>query len=181
MFMLWSSHFLAGASAGLFIAERLAHGDLKAAAFSAGVAGLAALLPDLDSPYSKLGRAVPVISWPLKFTAGHRGFFHSLAGCALLCAGVLFALRFWRPLELSLALYVVMAGLLSHLAFDSLSGRCPWLWPLGAGIGVGIVKTRGILEKVVVIPALLVLFGWSVRPAVIELVGIIKNILIGGD
>lgn len=72
--MLWRTHFLFGASVGLLVSS----GDPGSAAASAGIAGVSALLPDLDSPDSRLGRLVPVVSWLLKTTVGHRGPLHSL-------------------------------------------------------------------------------------------------------
>jgi len=48
--MSWRIHFLAGAAARPFLVGQV---DPKTAAVFAGVAGLAALLPDLDNQNSK--------------------------------------------------------------------------------------------------------------------------------
>lgn len=89
--MLWRTHFLAGVAAGLLLAG---HANLKAMALSAGVAGVAALLPDLDDPHSKLGRMASPASWAMKMTVGHRGPLHSLLGTGVITMLAAFILRF---------------------------------------------------------------------------------------
>ncbi|HHW43816.1 MAG TPA: metal-dependent hydrolase [Desulfotomaculum sp.] len=91
--MLWRTHFLTGAAAGLLLAGH--HGDIKTAVISAGVAGVAALLPDLDDPHSKLGRLVAPASWVVKVSVGHRGPLHSLVGAGAMTLLAAFILRFW--------------------------------------------------------------------------------------
>ncbi|OAT83712.1 metal-dependent hydrolase [Desulfotomaculum copahuensis] len=158
--MLWRTHFLAGAAAGLLLAG---HADIKTAAMTAGVAGLAALLPDLDSPQSKVGRMVPVISWAIKKAVGHRGPLHSLAGAVV--AGLLaFAGLKMSGLHYGLAVpLAAAAGYVSHLVMDSFNPQgVPWLWPLEAHFGLPLVRTGGLLEHLAVTPAMLVLCGWLI-------------------
>ncbi|MGB9805113.1 metal-dependent hydrolase [Desulfofundulus sp.] len=64
--LLWRTHFLSGAAAGLLLAGQ--HTDLRTAAISAGIAGVAALSPDLDDPHSKLGRVVAPAAWAVQVT-----------------------------------------------------------------------------------------------------------------
>lgn len=152
--MLWRTHLLAGASTGLLITGQT---DLKTAAISAGVAGVSALLPDLDDPHSKLGRLVPIASWVVKKVVGHRGPLHSLfgAGMAFILASIFLKTGYAHLVP------VVVGGYLSHLVVDSLNPEgCPWLWPLKTHFGVPLIQTGGILEKLVVAPVMLLLCGW---------------------
>jgi len=154
--MLWRSHFLAGACAGLALAG---HAETRAAVLYAGFAGAAALAPDLDSPRSYLGRKAPV-SIAVNLIVGHRGVLHSLAAAAGVAALVWLYLKTNYPAGEALALPFA-AGYLSHLALDTLTpGGVPWLWPLPLRLRLPLVTTGSFLEKVVIIPALAVLFAW---------------------
>lgn len=161
--MLWRTHFLFGASVGLLVSS----GDPGSAAASAGIAGVSALLPDLDSPDSRLGRLVPVVSWLLKTTVGHRGPLHSL----LAVVGVyLLALVLLPPVA-----PLVAAGYFSHLVADSLNPQgVPWLWPLRVRLGLPFVQTGGLLERLVLVPSMVVLCGWLSWPIVTVVVSKIR-------
>lgn len=172
--MLWRTHILAGASAGLLVAG---HGaDLKTMAISAGVAGIGALLPDIDSPHSKLGRKVPMLPKLLTVTVGHRGLLHSIPGAimvSLLMASVakLFLTNLFPDL-----LLLVMAGYLSHIFIDTFTNSgCPWLWPLPIHIRVPLVHTGSLIEKLVIFPATVLLFTWLAWPVIYESVNQIIN------
>jgi inner membrane protein len=153
--------------------------DVKTAALSAGVAGIAALLPDLDDPHSKLGRLVTPASWVIKATVGHRGPLHSLIGATvmtLLVSFVLsFVLRAWyghtymhaQMLHLqhwydyNRLLLLVLAGCFSHLVMDSLNPQgVPWLWPMKKHFGLPLVQTGSVLERLAVTPAMALLVAW---------------------
>lgn len=158
--MLWKTHFLAGASAGLLVAGQ--HTDAKAALVSAGVAGLASLLPDIDSPYSIVGRTVPVLPLLLKTAVGNRGALHSLLSAAFFT--VLFALIAHAGLLLCLSF---LAGYVSHVLLDALNPqRVPLFWPLGLRVGIGLVNPCGVLERYFVTPVVLLFFVWLVYPLV---------------
>jgi len=162
--MLWRTHFLAGACAGYLISNP---NDLKSTAVAVGIAGISSLLPDLDSPDSKAGRMIPVLPWLLKATIGHRGVLHSLLGSFLLCALIVFCLRFKFSHELVYQQIAPMvgAGMLSHLIMDTLTpGGCPWLWPWDKHFSVPLVRTGSVLERWVVSPGMLVIFAWMVFP-----------------
>jgi len=143
--VLWRTHFLAGAAAGVLLAGQA---DVKAAIVSAGIAGIAALLPDLDDPRSKLGRVAAPASRLVKAAVGHRGPLHSLAGAA---AAFLLAVLLSRDTALA---SLVAAGYTSHLLADSLNPHgVPWLWPCRKRFGLPLVRTGSALEKLVVMPA----------------------------
>lgn len=152
--MLWRTHFLAGAAAGLYLAG---HADIKTAAMSAGVAGVSALLPDLDDPNSKMGRLVPVVSWAVKTVVGHRGPLHSLigAGAAFEVASLFLRGGYGHLVP------VLVAGFISHLVADSLNPQgVPWLWPLKTHFGLPLVQTGSMLERLLVTPAMALLVVW---------------------
>jgi len=107
---------------------------------------VAAWLPDVDNPRSRLGNGlsrtkVPVfdaisrpVSWALRIvsftlfrTVGHRTLTHSLLGAALFVVLV----SPLAPLSPDLFLALV-AGYASHLVADALNKRgVPLLWPVG--------------------------------------------------
>jgi inner membrane protein len=73
---------------------------------------LSAILPDIDTPKSMLGKRVPILSWLLRLIFGHRTFFHAI----------------WLPLLLSILLadfpafsIGIIIGYGSHLLLDSLT------------------------------------------------------------
>lgn len=88
---------------------------------------LGALLPDLDSQSSPLGRLLPFASRRLESRFGHRGECHSLGANALLAlvtlpVAALFGVEAWALLSL---------GFLTHLLLDLLDPRgCMLLWPV---------------------------------------------------
>lgn len=154
--MLWRSHFLAGASTGAWLA---AGARPETLALAAGVAGVAALLPDIDSPRSYIGSKMPA-SVAVKLVAGHRGVFHSLLAAAAFSLAFFFYLHFKARAYMFLA-FPFAAGYISHLLLDALNPEgVPFLWPLKLRFGFPFVCTGSILERWVVTPALLALLGF---------------------
>lgn len=146
--MLWRTHFLTGAAAGLLIAGHFGHTDIKTMTISAGVAGIAALLPDIDDPHSKLGRMISPVSWVVKVAVGHRGPLHSLLATAIV---FILAKIFIGP-NLTLA---ITAGYFSHLLADSINPQgVPLFWPLRKHFGLPLVQTGSIIENIVVMPGM---------------------------
>jgi inner membrane protein len=111
-----------------------------------GVAGLGALVPDIDNARSTLGRRLGVVSRVIQKHAGHREIFHSLVGLLLtgvfvwgLAQGIAYGLfRLGWSLNPNspaahfglIALIALLIGYLLHLVADSLTlGGVPWLWP----------------------------------------------------
>ncbi|HSL01480.1 MAG TPA: metal-dependent hydrolase [Rubrobacteraceae bacterium] len=132
---------------------------------------VAAWLPDVDNPRSRLGNGLsrmesPVlnvvsrpVSWFLRIssfillrTVGHRTLTHSLLGV------LIFALPVWMFLggfpNISLAL---VAGYASHILADALNTRgVPLLWPLGKPIRLlpGGIRSGGLAEFAVALGTL---------------------------
>lgn len=132
---------------------------------------VAAWLPDVDNPRSRLGNGLsrlksPVLnlvtrplSWALRVTSfllvrtvGHRTLTHSLLGVAL------FMLPVWLLLgDYPNVLYALGAGYASHLVADALNTRgVPLLWPLGGSFRLlpGGFKSGGLVELFVALVAL---------------------------
>lgn len=89
------------------------------------LAAVAAILPDIDLPPSKIGRLLFWVSVPLERRFGHRTLTHSLVGLAGLAVVV-------SPLWLFDPLYFwgVVGGYWSHLWLDMLNLRgVDLLWP----------------------------------------------------
>ncbi len=127
---------------------------------------LAAWLPDVDNPRSRLGNGLSrmknrtlnlltrPLSWALRVasfalfrTVGHRTLTHSLLGLALFV--VLVSPAATLSLDLFLAL---VAGYASHLVADALNKRgVPLLWPVGWRFRLlpGGVRSGGMAEFVV--------------------------------
>ena len=163
--MLYRTHFLGGLAAGLLVAGQV---DPKSALISAGVAGVAALLPDLDTPQSELGRHLKFISEPTKMIFRHRGALHSILAAFGLS---MLLLPFLLHHQYNFLYMPVLIGYLSHLALDALNPEgVPFLWPLHTKFKIPLVKTGGILEHLIVAPALLLLVAWMAWPLVHQII-----------
>ena len=101
------------------------------------------LLPDVDTPNSKMGQKFGIISKFFNVIAGHRTIFHSIF-FAIMIPGL--AWYFWsRPY--GVALFV---GYLSHLIMDSLTkSGINFLHPISTLRVNGFVETGSFTEKVV--------------------------------
>ncbi len=121
-----------------------------------GFAALGALAPDIDNARSTIGERAGVVSKGIQHVAGHRTFFHSLLGMAIVGA-VIWAIQYVMGLFLynqlglhaaaerlasgigpgfdfhagaGIAFTAFMIGYFLHLLADSLTlGGVPWLWP----------------------------------------------------
>ncbi|SFR07099.1 metal-dependent hydrolase [Desulfoscipio geothermicus] len=153
--MLFPTHVVGGIAAGLMVADGV---SIEKAAVFACVSGIAALLPDIDSPESFVGARVPVLPTAIGGTLGHRGATHSLlAGLfwAILIAVIAMIAGWKQPQTLLIAF---LAGYISHLILDIFNpAGVPLLWPLPVRFTIPLMHTGGILEKLLVFP---VISGW---------------------
>lgn len=156
--MLWRTHLVMGLGAGYLVA------GFEPVLLAA--AGVGSLLPDLDHPNSWIGNKIPVLPTMTRVVLGHRGALHSLA--ATLALGIFIGLVWGKELGTAVA-----AGYLAHLAGDLFTkSGVPLLWPLPVMVKVPLVKTGGVLEQIVVFPAVtLGLFYWAVWPVVSGYIG----------
>jgi inner membrane protein len=149
--MMKRSHALIGGATGVAMAHA------TGASMLAGgiVAGMAALLPDLDHPHSAVGRLLP--RWWHRLTPGHRGPTHSLVWCLGLAAVAYLANSAvdGEPAALLLAM-ATLAGSLSHVLADGLTvAGVPLWWPFrrrrSVFLGALAFRTRSWPEALVVL------------------------------
>lgn len=130
--------------------EVLAH--RSAVALPVAVAGISALLPDIDHPESLLGRRIKPVSWLINKLFGHRTITHSLDFAIGLCIVVLLSSNY-NHLAWMFAL-----GYMSHLLLDSLTKTGLKLSMFqNTTIGFKLVKTGGIVDTAIFIACLLAL------------------------
>ncbi len=120
-----------------------------------GFAALGALAPDIDNARSTIGQRAGLVSKGIQHIAGHRTFFHSLLGLAVVglliwAAQYTIGLILYNQLGLvageqlasgvgpgadlhsgaGVAFVAFLIGYFLHLVADSLTlGGVPWLWP----------------------------------------------------
>lgn len=143
------THAMIGLAVGLAVAYHIG-APVQTSLTLATVAGLAALLPDIDHPQAAIRRRAGVAGHIAFFWLKHRGFTHTLLALALV--GV--AAACFLPDSVALA---TTAGVGSHLLADMMTrAGLPVLWPLtskAVRLPPGL-RTGGWLESVVFLLAL---------------------------
>ncbi|UDG80699.1 Inner membrane protein YdjM [Candidatus Hartigia pinicola] len=139
---------------------------------------LGALLPDIDHPFSTLGRLLRILSLPISKICGHRGFTHSLVAWLML---LIFCYQWlpniWLiPNDLTQAF---LLGYISHLIADMLTlTGVPLLWPLLFRFRLPLLpkKTNQRTERFI---AIIFIVGACLLPSDynIDLLSQVKNIL----
>ncbi|ADQ45575.1 membrane-bound metal-dependent hydrolase [Caldicellulosiruptor kronotskyensis 2002] len=117
------------------------------------VAGISALLPDIDHTDSLLGRKIKPISWLINKLLGHRTITHSLDFAIGLCVIILLTSKF------SYWAWMFALGYITHLLLDSLTRTGIKLSMLrqNSTIGFKLVKTGGVVDTAIFIVCLLIL------------------------
>jgi inner membrane protein len=106
------------------------------------------LLPDIDSPTSKLGRKISPISFFLNMIFGHRGFFHSLF-FPVCCFLLVFTASLWFKFSFIYAVAVAI-GILSHIAIDAITIEGVDLFSPFLRIKIaGFVPTGSLIELMI--------------------------------
>ena len=178
--MTWKTHMMGGVLAGALFLEYIAtpFSDTESLILL-GTASMAALLPDADERKSKVGKALPIISYSMAATncvlrtraffskgekkrelyekarnAGHRGILHYLFTWVILSAlliGISLCVVKESNLLLSWAACLgASIGYLSHLSLDMLSGHIALLYPLcKRKIGIELIPQGGFMENVI--------------------------------
>ncbi|HYN17761.1 MAG TPA: metal-dependent hydrolase [Actinomycetes bacterium] len=145
------SHALIGGAAGVAVAHAAGESRLAAGI----VAGLAALLPDIDHPHATVGRLLP--RWWHRLTPGHRGPTHSLVWCLALAVAAYAANSAVNGAAAGpLLALAVLAGSLSHVLADGLTvAGVPLWWPFRRRrtvlLGALAFRTRSWAEALVVL------------------------------
>lgn len=131
--MMGSTHAVVGLALGLALMHQ--QPPLNAVAL-ASLAGVAALLPDIDHPQAFMGRRLIVGR-----LFHHRGFTHSLLALALVALACLHYLPY--PIASMIAV-----GYASHLVLDALNPQgIPLLYPVKLRMHVASFRTNGALDK----------------------------------
>lgn len=143
--MLWYTHIAIGAAAGIY-ALPVVGATGKEALISIGISAAAALIPDIDAPYSAIGRKQPITSKTVNLVFGHRGVTHSLLGCAVAAA----LLKAVLPAAIWHFKKFLLAGYISHILADMLTpAGVPVLWPVKKRFRVPLATTGGFVEKII--------------------------------
>ena len=140
--MLWHTHLAFGLLSGLVSLRFLNHGNIYI--FFAFVL-IGALLPDIDTPRSKLGSKLGIFSKLIKMIFGHRGIIHTIWGLLVLCGLFWFFVN--RVYGAALAV-----GFFSHILIDGLTKKgINFLHPFSKMKIAGFVETGTMDETIVLI------------------------------
>jgi inner membrane protein len=132
------------------------------------------ITPDIDQPTAPLWRNLPVGKYFGKLfdelSGGHRFLTHSILGLVIFGFAGHWLLVFLHPImssvDIGLAWWAFMIGMLSHLVMDTLTKEgVPWLLPLPVKFGLPPVKALRVttghwVENLVVFPGLVVFNCW---------------------
>lgn len=150
--MMGHTHVAIGVAAGLGVALAT-HARMPDLLILAGIAGAAALLPDIDHPNGSIRQQLGILGHIGLFWLSHRGITHTFLALLAVSAAVLHFL----PYGLALA---VIAGYGSHLVSDMMTRQgLPILWPL-SGESIHLlpralrVSTGGKIEALILLGVL---------------------------
>jgi inner membrane protein len=132
------THFALGILSGVLLYQYM--GLNMSSAAMVGVAAVGALLPDLDSPASTLGRLLPIN--PFSTILRHRGLLHSVSMLILGAA-------LWYYNQQPLWLVFLLSGYASHLVGDALTVQgIPFFYPISFKLRLSPlpIQTGGIID-----------------------------------
>ena len=139
--MTADTHVLGGALAGTAFALCTNTQPL----LMTGIAAVAALIPDIDTCTSRMGRKLFPVSLVLQATVGHRTVFHAPLPYIVL-SGILTLIFPGSAVYLAAG----FIGILSHLLLDLLTVEgIPLLYPLPGRVHLLPIRTRGLGELLV--------------------------------
>lgn len=160
--MTGKTHLIAGLCTGLFLAAQ--HEGIDGSdALVVSCTVLGAMLPDLDSTASTLGRRVLPISLAIHSLFGHRTILHApltyLVGAMSAYSAYPQSGRYISAL---------IAGVISHIALDLLNpAGLPLLWPYPKRFHIASFKSNGFAEwliRALLHPVVLYLFAALIVP-----------------
>lgn len=155
--MKGTTHLAFGLASSLYLAPEIityaGSGGINApCSFTLIMCGtlIGSLIPDIDSPRSKIGRKVPVPSHLIGFFIGHRTLFHSLVIPAFLSI-LTYILKEMESASLFPVLFLVGSidlGYILHIILDSLTKEgVPLLYPFSDRyFGLKLVREGGIID-----------------------------------
>jgi len=145
--MMYKTHLAFGLFCGLMF---LPNQDITTKLIFLGLVLVGALIPDVDTPESKVGNKVPMLSAFFRFLAGHRGLFHSIFAAAAF-SGLVWI--FVNP-TYGTALFI---GYASHLLIDCLTkSGINFLHPISNFRISGFITTGGFSENLLLIGIVIV-------------------------
>lgn len=107
-------------------------------------ASVGALLPDIDHPYSIVGRRAGLIGGAVRLAVSHRGILHSGVAAAVAVLAASAAPSVARPYAMAAA-----AGYASHILLDALTIQgVPLLWPSRRRFSLLPIQTGGLVEMI---------------------------------
>lgn len=140
--MLWYTHLAFGFLSGLFSLPFVNSGNIYI--FFAFVL-LGALLPDIDTPNSKVGSKFGIFSKAIKAAFGHRGVVHTVWGMLVTC-GI-----FWYFVNRTYGAALFL-GFLSHLIIDGFTKKgINFLHPLAKLHISGFIESGSTGEKILLV------------------------------
>jgi len=111
--MLWYTHLAFGFLFGLISMRFLYYNNVY---FFFAFVLLGALIPDIDTPKSKVGSKFGIFSKFIEAVLGHRGIVHTVWGMLVICG------LFWIFVSKTYGA-ALFAGFFSHLAIDGLTKK----------------------------------------------------------
>lgn len=154
--MMGYTHFPGGLVAGCVMALLMEQPTIPEVTMVVASGGFGGLLPDIDSPKSKISQMFPPVGFVMSRIFKHRGLTHTLLFWAVLLGICGFCFS-----ELSLLFTAMYAGVISHLVLDACTTQgCKMLVPFyKKRIRFGKIRTGGGMESFVTSFLYLVLMG----------------------
>lgn len=173
--MSGATHRIGGICAGILLVKVLPEQSVEKDILFVFGCVFGSLFPDIDHPNSRLSHKLPLLFLAARAgqkllrglsgmvpgktgkrihkMAGHRGLTHSLLFSGIFCAAG------WCGGSLTLGMAF---GILSHLAFDMISGGVPLLLPFYSGrIGVRLIVTGSIPDTILIRTVLISCCIWQ--------------------
>ena len=149
---MWKTHLLFGLVLGLLLMHYFNFNY-----WLVFVVMISALLPDLDTPFSWLGRKLKPVSNIISFIFGHRGMMHSLLFMVVITTvGYLYLRSYWMGIAI---------GFFSHLVLDMMNVMgVRLLWPLDFKVR-GFLRANGLFEKLFFILLIIIAVGLIYKTA----------------
>ncbi len=145
--MIFKTHLAFGLLIGLFVSKIL---NISDSFLFVIIVTFSSILPDIDTPFSKIGSKIPFLSWLLNLLFGHRGLLHTIYFPLL----IYFILEVFEKHLWAGAFFL---GYMSHLIIDMLNTKGVYFfYPLNKTRINGFIKSGGILEWVLFV---LILIG----------------------
>ena len=151
--MRGTTHFLAGAAAGLYYCNTLPDTDVKRIALITGVSAVCALLPDVDVRGSKASKSIGNnLTGVIRLFTAHRGFFHSPL-CYVIAALIV---RYFYPDQM-IFIIAGFIGAMTHIFLDMWTNQgVPLFFPYPKKVSLADIKSGGGIDAMLSVILLVV-------------------------